>query len=100
MKKIRIISLVLVCAMLLFAVASVSASAATVTFKPETVNSKIYGVPANSTVKVLKSAYYNTIIDVYDANGKSVSAGDTTKIGTGFTVRINGRPYTDRKSVV
>lgn len=92
MKKFRLLSLALVCVLLLSVVVAFAASAAEVTFKTETKNGKIYGLPANSTCSVLKSSFYNTIIDVYDASGKTVSAGSTTKIGTGFTVRINGTP--------
>ncbi len=91
MKKFRVLSLALVCVLLL-SVAAFAVSAAEVTFKTETKNGKIYGLPAGSTCSVLKSSFYNTIVDVYDANGKSVSTGATTKIGTGFTVRINGTP--------
>lgn len=94
MKTIRVISLVLVCAMLAFTAAGVSASAATVTFKPETSNHSIYGIPANSTVKDFKAAYYNTIIDVYDADGTSIGKDSSAKIGTGFTVKINAKSYT------
>lgn len=94
MKTIRVISFVLVCTMLAFTATGGFASAATVTFKPETVKSSIFGIPANSTVKEFKAAYYNTIIDVYDANGKLIGNDSSVKIGTGFTVRINARPYT------
>ncbi|MBR2900703.1 MAG: hypothetical protein IKC39_00500 [Clostridia bacterium] len=69
-----------------------SASAASVTFKPETRNGKIYGIPVGATVSVLKNAYYNVSVQVTNANGISVANSDP--IGTGYTVKLNGISHT------
>lgn len=94
MKKFKLTALALVCMMIFCLAASIGASAAEVTFKTVTENGKIYGLPAGSTCAVLKSSFYNTIVDVSTSSGTAVAAGSTTKIGTGFKVRINGTYYT------
>ncbi len=82
----------LLASLFLVSVFAFSASAASVTFKPETRNGKIYGVPVGSTVSVLKNAYYNTAVQVTNANGVSVANSDP--IGTGYTVKLNGISFT------
>ena len=93
MKKTRFIAFALVCVMLACTFMT-SASAVLIDFSPKTSNGKIYGIPANSTAKTVSYAYYNTIVSVYDKSGNVVSAESDTKVGTGFTVKINSTSYT------
>lgn len=90
MKK-RLIALILACITVLAASAT-AVSAETLDFIPETRNGKIYGIPVNTTERAVDLAYYNAIVEVLDSNGKAVSAN--TKIGTGFTVKLNSISYT------
>ena len=87
----KILALFLTCTLLL-SVCALFASADPVTFKPETKNSKIYGIPANTTLKHFKNAYYNAVIAVYDLEGRKI--GNDSVIGTGFTVKINSIQHT------
>ena len=91
MRTIKILAVVLVSALLL-SVCAMFASADPITFKPETKNGKIYGIPANTTVSQLKNAYYNAIISVYDLDGRKI--GDESVIGTGYIVKINSIQHT------
>lgn len=76
----------------LVSVFAIPASAASVTFRPETRNGKIYGIPVGTTVSVLKTAYYNASVQVTNASGISVANSDL--IGTGYIVKLNGVSYT------
>ncbi len=87
----KILALLLTCTLLL-SVCALFASADPVSFRPELKNGKIYGVPADTSVKNLKNAYYNAIISVFDTEGKKVS--DSVIIGTGYIVKINSIQYT------
>ncbi len=92
MKKIKLIAISLVCLMLL-GITVATVSAAEVTYKPVVDGGKLYGIPAETTVAGLGNAYYKTIIEVYKP-GVSYTASSTEKIGTGYTVRLNGVSYT------
>ncbi len=87
----KLIALILA-ALFLVSVFAITASAASVTFRPETKNGKIYGIPVGCTVSVLKNAYYNASVQVSNASGISVANSDN--IGTGYVVKLNGVSYT------
>lgn len=93
MKKAKIISFALACIMIVCTFA-LSASAATIDFAPKTVGDKLYGIPAGSTAKTVGTAYYNTIVSVYDKSGNVVSATSGKFVGTGFKIKLNNLIYT------
>lgn len=95
MKKYKALALILACLTVFSAIAafSVSAKEEEITFKTELKDGNLYGLPADSTCANLRSAYRNTIIDVYTKDNAPVASGSTTKIGTGFKIRVNGAYY-------
>lgn len=91
MKKSRIIAFMLA-VIVLACTFAVPVSAASITFKPELVNGKIYGIPVGATLSVLRNVYYNAVVDVTTSKGVAIGANDM--IGTGYIVKINGISYT------
>lgn len=92
MKKRAIISLLLVCSMLLASVLPMTASAAdTIDFVPEVSNGRVYGIPVGSDMDDVQIAFYNAVVAGYDRNGNAIS--NTARIGTGYTLRLNGVAY-------
>ncbi len=92
MKKTAIIPFLLVCSMLIASFLPMTSSAAdTIDFVPEISDGKVYGIPVGADVADVKMAYYNAVVTAYDRNGKLLS--DSDKIGTGYTLRLNGVAY-------
>ena len=92
MKKIRI-SALLIAIVMLFSCLSVSAAEEqTFDFLPEIKAGKVYGFPVNSTEKDVHSIFRGADILVTDSNGKTLKQESDEKIGTGFSVMINGSP--------
>lgn len=93
MKHMRIISLLLVCAVL-FSLLCIPVSAAeTITFVPVLKNGKIYGAAFKTPQTVIRSLYSDRQIEIFDADGKRLNATDTTYFGTGFTIKLDGRLF-------
>ncbi len=90
MKMSRLISFALAC-LLLIASLAVFACAEDLTFSPKTKNGKIYGIPASTKESSVAHAYHNANVEIFDKNGKAIASGD--KVGTGYTVKINGYSY-------
>lgn len=92
MKKTRIASVILLCAMLLASAIPMTASASdTISFVPETSNGRVYGIALGSVTDDVQLAYYNAVVETYDNNGNLLA--DDAKIGTGYTVKLNGVSY-------
>ena len=91
MKKTAI-SFLLVCSILVASFLPMTAMAAdTIDFVPEVANGRVYGIPVGATVNDVQLAFYNAVVSAYDRNGNAISK--TAKIGTGYTLRINGVAY-------
>lgn len=92
MKKTAIISFLLVCLMLAVSVLPMTASAAdTIDFVPEVANGRVYGISVGSDMNDVQLAFYNAVVSGYDRKGNAISK--TSKIGTGYTLRLNGVAY-------
>lgn len=92
MKKSKIISLLLVLAMLTASLMPLNVSAKdTISFVPETSNGKVYGIALGSITADVQLAYYNAVVEAYDKNGNKLAAA--ARIGTGYTVKLNGVSY-------
>ncbi len=93
MKKITIISVILVLCVLAVSVPMNAFAVEEIDFIPELRSGRLYGVSLGSTEADLRSAFLGQTIEIKDRNGKSLGEGDATLIGTGFTVKINNIHY-------
>ncbi len=92
MKTFKIASFFLAVALLVCSIPFSVSAASTVNFIPKIANGKIYGAPVGSSVADLKHIYFDSDVEVYDNNKNRL--GTTSKICTGYTVKINGASYT------
>ncbi len=93
MKKIGFIA-VLTAFCILVAALSVNAFALEeIDFVPQLKAGKLYGISLESTEAHVRTAYHEKEIEIRDQSGKLLPEGDSTFIGTGFTVKIDGVNY-------
>jgi len=93
MNKIKLISLCLVCVMLasVFCLFASAEEKVTVNFIPKHENGIIYGIALKTPQNVFRALYSGRTIEIFDNDGKRLAADDTTYMGTGFTVKLDGR---------
>ncbi len=92
MKLRKLISFLLVCALLAScSIFVLGSSADTVSFIPETSNGRIYGIAIGSVTKDIQLVYYNAVVQVLNKNGNKLAPDE--KIGTGCIVKLNGISY-------
>lgn len=92
MKGLRLTSLLLACVLLLSAF-SLCAYAETVTidFIPTIKNGTIYGISLKTPQNVFRSFYTGKSVEIFDKDGTRLDPSSTTYMGTGFTVKVDGR---------
>ena len=93
MKKTKFISFVLACVLLVSSsfLTLNTAAVDSVSFVTEISNGKIYGIALGSVTADVQLVYYNAVVEVFDKNGNKLGKDD--KIGTGYTVKLNGVSY-------
>ena len=92
MKGLRLTSLLLACVLLLSAF-SLCAYAETVTvdFIPTIKNGTIYGISLKTPQNVFRSFYNGKSVEIFDKEGTRLDPSSTTYMGTGCTVKVDGR---------
>lgn len=92
MKKIAVISLILVFSFLFSVIVFNVSAAEKIDFVPEIKSGRVYGIAAGSTKTDVEIAYYGRNVQLKDKNG-AVVEDDNTKIGTGYVLNLDGVYY-------
>lgn len=93
MKKISITAVLLAFAILISSASLGAFALEEIDFVPQLKAGKLYGVSLGSTEAHVRTAYYSKTIEIRDAKGNVLNEGNQTKIGTGFSVKIDGISY-------
>lgn len=92
-KITRIFAIILAFATLL-SVCCISASAeGTINFTPVLKGGKFYGTALNTPQSAIRALYAKRNVVIYDAESQEVPADSDVLIGTGFTVKLDGKNY-------
>ncbi len=93
MRTIRLVSLLLACIMLFSLFCIPAAAEDTISFMPELKNGKLYGPALKTPQSIIRRLYASRRVEIYDVDGNLVGAESEEYIGTGYTLKLDGRLY-------
>ena len=93
MKITKIVSLILACLMLVSAFSVYALALDDVNFIPELKSGRVYGASLKTPVVALGALYKKQSAQIYDKNGINVTASEDVYIGTGFTMKLDGKQF-------